>query len=107
MRASKSGTLVKARQWIRMLAFVAASGVLPELPAQETNPPAPVYHIYSGNTHSHTVYTWSHDEQWRNPSHLVVSNFLSHPGPQNVLKSNWQKAQGPPSAHFALASQAV
>jgi hypothetical protein len=25
---------------------------------------APVYHIYAGNTHSHTSYTWSHGEQW-------------------------------------------
>ncbi|HEY3838536.1 MAG TPA: CehA/McbA family metallohydrolase, partial [Bryobacteraceae bacterium] len=25
---------------------------------------APDYHIYAGNTHSHTVYTWSHGEQF-------------------------------------------
>src|SRR5690349_16662104 len=22
------------------------------------------YHIYSGNTHAHTKFTWSHGEQW-------------------------------------------
>ena len=24
----------------------------------------PIYHIYAGNTHSHSSYTWSHGEQW-------------------------------------------
>lgn len=91
------------RRVVRGLTLALASCAAAQLPAQETNLPAPVYHIYAGNTHSHTAYTWSHGEQWRNPSHLVVNNSLSHPGPQNVLKPNWQKVQGPPSEHFALA----
>src|SRR4051812_31848814 len=24
----------------------------------------PDYHLYAGNTHSHTSFTWSHGEQW-------------------------------------------
>jgi hypothetical protein len=72
----------------------------------KTNPPAPAYHIYAGNTHAHTVYTWSHGQQWRNPQRLVVVNSTSYPGPQNVLKPDWKKYQGPPSEHFALAKAA-
>lgn len=30
--------------------------------AAQTSPPAPGYHIYAGNTHSHTAYTWSHGD---------------------------------------------
>jgi hypothetical protein len=33
--------------------------------SQQTEPAiAPQYHIYRGNTHSHTSFTWSHGEQW-------------------------------------------
>src|SRR5437660_940590 len=28
----------------------------------------PAYHFYSGNTHAHTAFTWSHGEQWVNPN---------------------------------------
>lgn len=64
---------------------------------------SPIYHIYAGNTHSHTVYTWSHGEQWRSPQRLVVSNSVSYPGPHNIPRPNWKELQGPPAAHFALA----
>lgn len=90
----------------RVLALAAASCTITQLAAQGTNPPAPVYHVYAGNTHSHTVYTWSHGEQWRNPQHLAVNGFISHPGPENVLKPSWQNIQGSPSTHFALAKSA-
>jgi hypothetical protein len=34
--------------------------------SQTRNFPAAEYHIYAGNTHSHTSYTWSHGEQYAN-----------------------------------------
>ncbi len=75
----------------------------------------PVYHIYAGNTHSHTSFTWSHGEQWVNakpeagdkkePGIYVDSEGSQFPGKSQVLKDNWQKVQGPPSVHFALAKK--
>ena len=32
----------------------------------QTTHPWDEYHIYAGNTHSHTSFTWSHGEQWEN-----------------------------------------
>ena len=96
---------------------------------------APVeYHIYAGNTHSHTQFTWSHGQQWEkgncqgilvfsssmNPTtsgwskgyvssdkcpSIYVVDGLQYPGPNEVLRSNWQDVQGPPSRHFELAKQ--
>lgn len=73
----------------------------------------PAYHIYAGNTHSHTAFTWSHGEQWINakpaagekkPTLLYVDeDGASHPSKAATLRPNWQKVQGPPAAHFALA----
>ncbi|HSU66507.1 MAG TPA: CehA/McbA family metallohydrolase [Tepidisphaeraceae bacterium] len=73
----------------------------------------PVYHIYAGNTHSHTQFTWSHGDQWEKPKPgadgkkvkaiEVDPEGSQGPSPSLVLKSDWQKFQGPPSAHFALA----
>lgn len=42
-------------------ALVVLSAVL--LSGQSGSPPVE-YHIYSGNTHSHTAYTWSHGDQF-------------------------------------------
>ncbi len=92
------------------------------------------YHIYAGNTHSHTAYTWSHGEQYAkngcagilvygpDPSSNVayvwaggyvksqsgcagifVINGSQYPGAQVMLKPDWEKYQGPPSKHFAIA----
>jgi hypothetical protein len=68
-------------------------------------PVAPVYHIYAGNTHSHTSYTWSHGTQWpaKPESRMVVRDSTSYPGPDAVPKPDWKKYQGPPAEHFALA----
>ena len=55
----------------------------------QTTATLPTYHIYAGNTHSHTSNTWSHGEQ-RDPN-------------TKALKPDWQKSQGPPAAHYALA----
>ena len=67
----------------------------------------PQYHIYSGNTHSHTAFTRSHGAQFK---HLpgfkkflfIDSNSVGH-SINTELKPDWQKLQGPPSAHFAEA----
>jgi hypothetical protein len=32
--------------------------------SHHSSPIAPEYHIYRGNTHSHTSFTWSHGAQW-------------------------------------------
>lgn len=44
------------------------------LPAQ-SNPPEAQYHIYAGNTHSHTSYTWSHGSQWNNNGCKGILNY--------------------------------
>jgi hypothetical protein len=71
------------------------------------------YHIYLGNTHSHTSLTWSHGEQWVNdksnggkskePGIEVTADGTQFPAKSKVLKDDWQKHQGPPAEHFRLA----
>jgi len=94
-----------SRHWVRLFIFLVMVCSLLFLLGKKTNPPPvqPVYHIYDGNTHSHTAYTWSHGEQWVNPQKLVVVDSISEPGPDNVLRTNWQKVQGSPAEHFAMA----
>ncbi|HZZ44315.1 MAG TPA: hypothetical protein VFE58_15380 [Tepidisphaeraceae bacterium] len=71
----------------------------------------PTYHIYAGNTHSHTAYTWSHGDQWLNPKGKSVPGVYvdgagaQFPGKALVLKPDWEKYQGPPAVHFALAKK--
>jgi len=73
----------------------------------QKNQSSPVYHIYAGNTHSHTNFTSSHGSQL---NHLpgftkfmaVDSAGVSH-AINCVLKQDWQKVQGPPSVHYTLA----
>ncbi|MEO6923853.1 MAG: hypothetical protein ABI142_08510 [Bryocella sp.] len=96
---------------------------------------APRYHIYSGNTHAHTQYTWSHGEQWQKNNckgilvytsaiddptasgwtkgyvtsdrcpSIYVIDGLQYPGPNQLLRPDWHTVQGPPSRHFELAKQ--
>jgi hypothetical protein len=96
---------MKHKPWLRAFIFLLlVCGLLILLGRKAQSPPAqPVYHIYAGNTHSHTAYTWSHGEQWINPQKMTEDDAISQPGPDNVLRPNWQKVQGPPSEHFALA----
>jgi hypothetical protein len=104
--------------------------------AGQTSPAADEYHIYAGNTHSHTANTWSHGEQvatngckgiltyttdpathtgqWAQgyvqaarggcPAILVIDG-AQFPAPGTTLKPDWERVQGPPAAHFALARQ--
>jgi hypothetical protein len=49
------------RLWTQLLGVLILTPLL--LVGQTAKPPAE-YHIYAGNTHSHTAYTWSHGEQF-------------------------------------------
>ena len=114
------------------IALFAAS----QISAQETNRASPVYHIYRGNTHSHTMLTWSHGAQLEKndcrgilvfTSNIVdptssgwskgyvssdrcpaiyVMDGLQYPGPQQVLRPDWRSVQGTPARHFELARHA-
>jgi hypothetical protein len=64
--------------------------------------PLPQYHIYAGNTHSHTTNTWSHGEQYGKAT-PKAGEGKKRSSNSKVLKPEWQKHQGPPSAHYALA----
>jgi hypothetical protein len=93
--------------WL-LFAFCLTPGAAAAEPATQ-----PVYHIYAGNTHSHTSFTWSHGDQWqkavagedgkKTPGIYVDPSGAQFPSKSMVLKPDWQKFQGPPSAHFALA----
>lgn len=102
------------KNFLRIVALVVLALALLELLGQKAKPPAPaaiIYHIYAGNTHSHTAYTWSHGEQWMSGQEAgEPRGGLRHspdgvqfPPENAVLKENWQKVQGPPAEHFALA----
>lgn len=81
--------------------------------AAQTNIPFPEFHIYAGNTHSHTIYTASHGDQFekadreagepKKPLLYVDAKGIQHPAPSQQLKTNWQKFQGPPATHYDLA----
>ncbi len=84
--------------------LLVALCLMAAIPACRTTPPAPVYHIYSGNTHSHTIYTASHGEQYvPDRSKKLVLVGATQYGTNQTLKADWEKHQGPPAAHFALA----
>jgi hypothetical protein len=77
----------------------------------QADSPAPRFHIYAGNTHSHSEFTWSHGEQFapvKGPqkadpeSRMVVKKGVSYP-PKTPPRADWKKHQGPPSAHYAMA----
>ncbi len=100
--------------WIFGFASAAFGG--PKALAQNGSEPiAPEYHIYAGNTHAHTSYTWSHGEQWVNvkpepgeqkePLLYVDPEGAQFPAKNAVQKPDWQKVQGPPAVHFALAKE--
>jgi hypothetical protein len=95
-----------------VLCFTSWAIAEPSLPA--TNPAAPAaYHLYAGNTHSHTTFTWSHGDQWVNakpqpgekkiPGIVVDEQGAQRPSASQVLKPDWEKHQGPPAEHFVLA----
>ncbi len=68
----------------------------------QAGPLLPQYHIYAGNTHSHTANTWGHGEQYAKPKEEVGESKVKR-ADVKVLRPDWQKYQGPPAAHYALA----
>lgn len=66
----------------------------------EAAAPLPQYHIYAGSTHAHTANTWSHGDQY---AKAKAEESERQPKRAKVLKPDWQKYQGPPAAHYALA----
>jgi hypothetical protein len=92
---------------VRLLGILAWAGVVfgfGDVIAAADSPP-PTYQIYSGNTHAHTAYTWSHGEQWEKNTWapLLLVGDTAYPNSNAILKSHWQKVQGPPASHFATA----
>ena len=62
----------------------------------QEQPIAPEYHIYAGNTHAHTSYTWSHGEQWVKNSCSGVPIYL--PDPKDPAAHTWsEEGNQPPS----------
>ncbi|HEY5909332.1 MAG TPA: CehA/McbA family metallohydrolase [Verrucomicrobiae bacterium] len=98
-------TIEKAMaQTLRLFVLAAVGSCIPGFAASEAHLP-PSYQVYSGSTHAHTVYTWSHGEQWaKTPApRMSVMGAVSYPSTNNVAKANWQNVQGSPAAHYALA----
>jgi hypothetical protein len=96
---------------IFLIGFCSDGGAMKNLNAQ-TNSTLPEFHIYAGNTHSHTAFTWSHGDQYfqrggksnknRAPLSITPDGAQSAPN-DRVLKRDWKKFQGPPADQFALA----
>jgi len=88
--------------------FAMMNFMLMAIPSMgQDNPGVPSYHIYAGNTHSHSLYTSSHGAQWaRIPGKTIFmevdSNGVNH-GLNSTLRPNWETLQGSPSSHYALA----
>src|SRR3954463_2194177 len=86
------------------------AGCATTVPAEPAGEPAksPTYHIYAGNIHAHTSFTWSHGDQWQKPKPAapdekkepgiyVDESGAQHPAKTQVAKPDWQKFQGPPA----------
>ena len=86
------------------LIIIASSIAGISLNAQK-NSPLPVYYIYAGSTHAHTANTWSHGSQFDDAKEggiLIDSQNVAHPK-NKTTKPDWQKYQGFPAEHYALA----
>jgi hypothetical protein len=68
-------------------AVFAASILTAVLSLAQTNLPMAEYKIYAGNTHSHTVYTWSHGEQFAKGDCAGIMVFA--PMPSAPLAYAW------------------
>ena len=126
MRSSKIGS-INSIAWAICVAFFAV--IL--LTAQTAD-----YHIYAGSTHAHTMFTWSHGEQFAKNdcsgiqvyAHDPASNVSTwadgyvksktgcagifvidgaqYPSPSVKVRTDWKEYQGPPSEHFRCAKAA-
>ena len=87
---------------IRLVMLLVCVVVATRIASGQANTLSPQYHIYAGNTHSHTSNTWGHGEQYVKVK-ADAGTATNKPTPAKTLKPDWQKSQGPPSAHYALA----
>jgi hypothetical protein len=69
-------------------------------------PPSPVYHIYAGNTHAHTAYTWSHGEQFPTNGCAGIRVYGNVPGDSGAYAWNdgYVKTNGKCSAMYVINS---
>jgi hypothetical protein len=98
-----------------VVVWIACAGVARPGFAQQTTTPSGEYHIYAGSTHAHTVFTWSHGEQWEDAKPdageakagvVRTPEGAQLPPPSKQLKADWQQRQGPPGEHYARAKAA-
>ena len=73
----------------------------------QTKKIVPTYQIYSGNTHAHTSYTASHGSHLEKipgaKKYLEIDSAGVGRAINANLRADWEKVQGLPSTHFALA----
>lgn len=116
-------------------AFLFCFFLLAKMLNAQTNKIAGKYNIYTGNTHAHTSYTWSHGEQieknnckgiavfdkdstddaidtWKAGyvkieacPAIIIIKSSQYPGPGLSLKAGWQKYQGDPAVHYKVAKE--
>ncbi|HEX5553989.1 MAG TPA: hypothetical protein VFX43_12160 [Chitinophagaceae bacterium] len=92
---------------IGSIAFTAMGMLFATAAAAQAPASAPVYHIYAGNTHAHTIFSMSHGAQYIHKpgyKHYMRTDSAGVSVSINtVLRPDWYKRQGLPSAHYALA----
>ena len=92
----------------KLIFALTVIGLIVSIPSMgKKDQTSPVYHIYAGNTHSHSIYTSSHGSQWVHVPGATKFMEVDTAGVSHVLNStlkpDWEKVQGPPSAHYAQA----
>ncbi len=92
--------------------------VTPMIALGQTNVPLPAYHVYMGNTHAHTTYSWSHgdhfekekgqnggDAEGKSEKLAISTNGVQSAPKGKIVRKDWQKHQGSPAKHYALAKE--
>lgn len=102
---------VVASSFVLVVSSFAAAAEPATAPASKASQPA--YHVFFGNTHAHTSYTWSHGDQWEQPKKgekpgklEIDESGAQRPPVEHQLKPDWEKSQGPPMEHFKRAKEA-
>lgn len=93
--------------------FVSFGHAAEEARPGDESPPAPEFHIYSGNTHAHTSNTWSHGDHFINakkqrneakePALTISAGGVQTPPAAKKLKPDWHEHQGSPAQQFLCA----
>lgn len=102
--------------WFRSAALAIVATAFGEnlFAGNQTNLPLSEYHVYFGNTHAHTAYTWSHGDHFTkgksagNAEGKQAKLSISSEGVQSapkgkIVRADWKKHQGPPAKHYAFA----